>query len=274
MQKFTLHCHTHALDCFDGRNTAEEMISQAEKMGFEAIGISNHFCYHPNMILCSPMFFNDESKVLDAHLRIIDEVRSAAVGHKIKVYVGAEVDFFPSAIWRNAFERLMKKLDFDYLIGSNHYIRTADESQIYNIYHLDCLPPNLSAEDFKELVQQHWNNVVYTVESGYFNFLAHPDYCVVKIPDVPEFEENRWKIIEALDKTKMPFEVNTSGYNRIDMQHPCDWMLQELCERKVPTLLSDDAHSTAMIGQHFERAENLLKKFGCKERLGLEFLQK
>ena len=72
----------------------------------------------------------------------------------------------------------------------------------------------------------------------------------------------------------MPFEVNTSGYNRIDMQHPCDWMLQELCKREVPTIISDDAHSTEMLGQHFERAENLLKKLKCKKRLSLDFLQK
>lgn len=274
MQKFTLHCHTHALGCFDGRNTADEMISRAEELSFEGIGISNHFCWHPNAPQCSPMFINDENKALDMHLRIIDEVKTAALNHKIKVYVGAEVDFFPSAVWRKGFEKMLQKLNYDYLIGSNHFIRSEDESQIYNLYHLDLLPPNLKPEDFKELVQQHWNNVVYTIESGYFDFLAHPDYCVIKIPDVPEFEENRWKVIEALDKYKMPFEVNTSGYNRIDMQHPCDWMLEELCKRRVPTLLSDDAHSVEMLGQHFERAENLLQKFDCKKRLSLKFLEK
>lgn len=274
MQKFTLHCHTHALNCFDGRNTADEMISKAEELGFEAIGISNHFCWHPNVPQCSPMFINDEKKAYDMHLKIIEEVKTAAENHKIKVYVGAEVDFFPSAVWRNGFEKMLTKLEYDYLIGSNHFIRTADESQIYNLYHLDLLPSDIQPDDFKELVDQHWNNSVAAIESGYFDFLAHPDYCVIKIPDIPEYVEKRWKIIEALDKQKLPFEVNTSGFNRIEMQHPCDWMLEELCKRKVPALLSDDAHSTEMLGQHFERAEALLKKFNCKKRVGLDFLEK
>ena len=48
MQKFSYHTHTNILG-FDGKNTAEEMIKKAEEIGFEEIGISNHFIYHPNL---------------------------------------------------------------------------------------------------------------------------------------------------------------------------------------------------------------------------------
>ena len=274
MQKFTLHCHTNALGIFDGQNTAEEMISQAEKLGFEAIGISNHLCWHPNMQLSHPMFMNDEQKTITMFRHILEDIRTVAAKHKIKVYVGAEVDYFPSATWRNGFERMLKQLDFDYIIGSNHFIFTPDESYLCNIYHLDLLPSDLDKEQFNKLVQQHWDNVVNTIKSGYFNFLAHADYCVIKIPEFPNLEASRWKIIEALDETKMPFEVNTSGFNRINMQHPCDWMLKELCHRGVPTLLSDDSHSVSTLGQHFEKVENLLQSFNCKNRVGLEILKK
>ena len=88
MQKFTLHCHTNALGIFDGQNTAEEMISQAEKLGFEAIGISNHLCWHPNMQHSHPMFMNDEQKTVTMFKSILEETRTAAAKHKITVYNG------------------------------------------------------------------------------------------------------------------------------------------------------------------------------------------
>lgn len=54
------------------------------------------------------------------YLKTIDEIRTAAQKYKIKVYVGFEVDYFKSAEWRRSFEKLRKRLDVDYLIGSTH----------------------------------------------------------------------------------------------------------------------------------------------------------
>ena len=56
------------------------------------------------------------------------------------------------------------------------------------------------------------------------------------------------------------------GYNRIDMQHPTTWMLEELNKRGVPVIISDDAHDVSMLGQHFERAEKLLSELGYSNR--------
>lgn len=274
MQNFTLHCHTNSFGVFDGRSSVAEMINKAEELGFEAIGISNHLIWHPNMRPFSPMFFSDWNKIVDVFKRVIDEVKSEGEKHKIDVYVGAEVDFFPSKEWRNGFEKMLKELKFDYLIGSNHFLRNQDESFMCNLYHLNWLPENITEEEFNELVKNHWQNIIENIKSGYFNFLAHPDYCVIKIPDKKEYDEYRWQIVEALSKYHQTYEINTSGYNRINMQHPCDWMVEELCRRGVQTILSDDAHNVDMLGQHFARAENLLEKYHNQHRLTLDFLKK
>lgn len=250
------------------------MICCAEELGFETIGISNHLIWHPNVSGSSPMFFNDWNKAVDAQLRIKDEILQAAAKSKIKVLFGAEADFFPSAEWRKGFEKLTEKVDYDYLIATTHFIRTADEKLICNIYHLHELPADLKSDDFKSMVRQHWLNIVASVESGYYNFLAHPDYCIVKIPDIPEFDEYRWQIIETLDKHKLPFEVNTKGFDLVGIQHPTTWMLKELCKRKVPALISDDSHQTTQIGRHFDKAEQLLRECGCISRFNLDFLKK
>ena len=46
MQNFSLHTHTIG---FDGRNTEEEMLQKAEKLGLKTIGFSNHFIVYPTI---------------------------------------------------------------------------------------------------------------------------------------------------------------------------------------------------------------------------------
>jgi len=123
MQNYTYHSHTYALNKYDGRNTAKEMIEQAEKIGFSEIGISNHMCYHPNLSKSSPMNINDIYEAIDTYHQIISEIREAANGKKIKVYVGFEVDFFPSKRWRDDFEKISSTIKADYFIGASHIIQ-------------------------------------------------------------------------------------------------------------------------------------------------------
>ena len=79
---------------------------------------------------------------------------------------------------------------------------------------------------------------------------------------------NYWKekVIETLDEYKQPYELNTSGWTKIGEQHPHTWMLKELSYRKVPVVISDDAHRIEHVGQHFEQAEELLKDLNYKTR--------
>ena len=47
-QEFTLHTHNN--EChFDGRATAEEMVSTAAEKGFKTIGVSNHLICHEGL---------------------------------------------------------------------------------------------------------------------------------------------------------------------------------------------------------------------------------
>lgn len=271
MQKFTYHTHNNNFGIFDGLSSAEEMIVQAESMGFDTIGVSNHLIWHPEMNTDrETMFFSDLNKVIDVHKRNLETIREIGSKHKIRVLVGAEADFFPSAEWRKGFEKIIKAVDYDYLIATNHFIVSSDEKFICNLYHIKYLPEDFSPKLMQEAINNHWKNICESIRSGYYKFLAHPDYCIIKIPDKPEYDEFRWNIIETLDKCHFPFEVNTSGYNRINEQHPNTWMLRELCKRKVPVLISDDAHHTSQIGQHFERAEKLLADLNCQNRFSME----
>lgn len=158
-------------------------------------------------------------------------------------------------------------MDVDYYIGSTHTVRTADESRIYNIFHLEELPSGTTAEDMDELIKNYWLNVIESAQSGYFAFIAHLDYCAIfNLGVEPKWDDYKWRLIEALAKAKQPFELNTSGFERIKSPHPAPWMLKELKERNVPVVISDDAHSTTMLGRYFNEAEDLLSSLNYTNR--------
>ena len=270
IQNFTYHSHNNFGGVFDGRHSPEDMISAAEKLGFETIGVSNHLIWHHNMPCSHTMFFKDFDQALDTYKRSLDCLDEIASRHSIKILKGFEVDFFPSKEWRNGFEKMLKELKVDYLIGSTHFIRTEDESQMWNIYHLDELPQGTTVEDIDYYLSNYWKNILTAISSGYFNFMAHLDYCTqFNLSISAEWDEYKWQVIESLDKNKMPFEVNTSGISRIGRPFPDWWMVKELCRRQVPVLISDDAHYTEHLGRGFAEVEEKLKEFNCVKRFKL-----
>lgn len=269
MQNFTYHTHNGELD-FDGHNKAEEMIAAAESKGFAEIGVSNHLICHKNLEIVGgwqPMFFQDFKTAESCYQKHIDIIHKAAEKHNIKVRIGFEVDFFPSAYWRDNFEKMLKNLEVDYLIGSTHFVRDANENFLCNIYHLKYYPNLPNQPEYTEYLRNYWQNIVAAIESGYFTFIAHLDYITIfNICNTPEWDEYKWRVIEALAKRKQPYELNTSGYNRIAIQHPDTWILKELNKQGVPVIISDDAHDVSMLGQHFERAEKLLTEINYHNR--------
>lgn len=267
IQNYTYHSHNNFQGIFDGQSTAEEMIARAEELGFEAIGVSNHLCLHPNMPPASKMFFDNPQKALDVYKRMYAELDEIAERRKIKVYKGLEVDFFPSAVWRDWFEKLIKQLDYDYLIGASHFARNADETFMCNIFHLNTLPAETTAQEMDELLRGYWDNVLGAVKSGYFDFVAHLDYCTqFNLCMTPEWDDIKWNIINAVSSRKQPFEINTGGIARIGRPFPDWWICDELIKREVPVVISCDSHHSSHIGRHFAEVENHLADIGCKHR--------
>ena len=265
MQDFTYHSHNFSQGITDGKNTCDEMLSRAEEIGFSEIGVSNHFIYHPNIPVNHPMYFNDLNKALDFAKRDIEQTREAASRHKIKVYAGFEVDFFPSKMWRNAFEKMLKEVKPDYVIGSTHSGFNKDETIFRNVWFLGQEGPK--DEITKECLRNYWQNIIDCINSGYFAFIAHFDLAAnLGICTESEWDEWKWKVIEAFKQTKTPFEVNTNGIRRCGIPSP-DWrIVKELVRAGVPTLISDDAHNVGCLGQYFAEAESKLAEFGCKKR--------
>lgn len=269
MQKFTYHTHNNNFGIYDGRSTAANMIARAEELGFEEIGVSNHLCYHPCMPTDHAMFFDDYQKAEDLCKRNIHQLREEALNHKIKVRVGFEVDYFDSKEWRNAFEKLISKLNVDYYIGATHFLKDATEENVFNLYHLQKYAGNISKEELDTYLHNYWDNLVALIKSDYFAFVAHLDQPkLFNLCLGQEWDDDKYKVIDALTATKLPYEINTSGITKIgeNHQYPENWIIKQLRDANVPVLISDDAHCINDIGQHFEKAELLLSELNYTNR--------
>lgn len=273
MQNFNYHCHTNFQGIFDGQNTADEMITAAEAKNFTTIGISNHCICHPTIAKMPYMHnqnFADFDKLIDIYKQSFDWIDEAASKHKIKVLKGLEVDFFPSAEWRKGFEKVKQALKPDYLIGATHFIRSADESFMCGIYFLHTLPA-LTTDEMNELLRNYWHNIELATTSGYFDFIAHPDYCCLfDLCTGPEWDESKDRIVDVLASTQTPCEVNTGGLRRRGNPFP-DWkMVEKMIRKDVPLLISDDAHRIEDVGSCFAEVEDKLAELGCQNRFSFK----
>lgn len=262
MQDFTYHCHTNSLKIFDGRNSADQMITRAEELGFKEIGISNHLICHPcisEVDKVQAMFFREYHQVEDIYKRNIEDIHNAAAKHKIKVWVGFEVDYFNDPEWLRFFEKLRSKLEVDYYIGSSHLIYSTDYKTILKIKYLNTRPDLLNDDIVQNGLRNHWKNIISSVKSGYFTFMAHIDqirdkgFCISS-----EWDELKIELIETLAKYKTPYELSTKGLRKGNDFYPSRWFVEQLCQRQVPVLISDDAHTIQDLGDNFALAESLL----------------
>lgn len=274
MQKFSLHTHTLG---FDGRNSEEEMVAQAQTLGWKQLGFSNHFIVHPR-IKDSVMFvyavkgrydkiysasFDEAIAKFAAHYQKVDELKKET---NIRLLKGMEVDYFAAPEWREGFVKALNILKPDYLIGSAHFIEYRDT--LYNSHDVK----NASSIEQNMLLHRYWQNERAAAQSGLFDFMAHLDLMKkVGLGQGKEWQEEEQKTVDAIKNAGVRVELNTSGCKFGDEPYPSRRIMQMLAAAKIPVLLSDDAHSASQLGKHFEQTTELAHACGLNIADDLRF---
>lgn len=276
MQNFSYHTHTNFSD---GRNTVLEMVRQAKKLGFCELGISDHLSIHKNMqkSLSYPLWkqrgnshiFRDNfQNSLSEFQKHCEEIRKISKAEKIKLYVGFEVDYFTYDGWLDELKDFLSQLDYDYVLTGNHMLFDEKCENIFDLYDLPFLYSDIKIQ--QEFLHRHFVTIKKAVESGVFKFLAHIDYAR-KLGDAicaaDMFKKEKQDILAALQKNKVALEISTKGLRKINDFYPCQWILAESSELKIPFVISDDAHATNELGYKFELAEETLQKYKIFNRL-------
>ena len=243
----TANFHTHSTFC-DGTSTPREMVEQALALGFTALGFSGHVDIDPVM----------DVEAYLAEIRCLQK----EYADRIDILCGGEFDtFYPEPL----------RSDFDYKIGSNHYLDVGGDKPI-SIDYTEAV--------FCGLLHDYFGGDVYKLCKSYYERIANV-YDITKCDIVGHFDlvtkynnhlhlidedDDRYVIpaMEALDcllSKGVAFEVNTRMV-RTGRIYPARRFLKRIREANGEIIISSDAHNAIELNRGFNEAIGLVKECG------------
>lgn len=252
--------HTHTVYC-DGKNTCEELIQAAIKSGFSSIGFSGHGYTPIDTSYC--MSLENTKKYSEE----IDSLKEKYEG-KIKIYKGIEADL----------QSKINRSDYDYIIGSVHYIPYKDE----------FLPVDLSPEETKKIINRCFGGKSMAYARAYYdevkkvpsatscNILGHFDLVTKFCRYIPELDTSSKEYItcamdavQAVSEKISIFEVNTGAMSRGYTTYPYPELniLKEMKSCGMKPVITSDCHNEEHLDYGFDTARELLREAGYKEIL-------
>ncbi len=250
--------HQHCTFC-DGKDTPEEVVLEAIKKGFGAIGFSSH-CYMPIVKYSMP------SEATPAYKKEINRLKEA-YADQIDVFLGLEYDpCCPD-----------KPEGFDYLIGSLHGLYVDGDN-----YEFDGIP-----EHYIKMIDEHFGGDGLAFAKEYYRQLAqlpnkapidiigHYDLITRHLEKYDLFDWNdksyRDAALEAAEALagRVPlFELNTGAVCRGNRTspYPQDFIVKELKRLGFGVVISSDCHQKQNMDFWFEEGKEYLRSCGYTER--------
>ncbi|MBQ7208525.1 MAG: histidinol-phosphatase [Lentisphaeria bacterium] len=240
----------------DGASTAEEMCRAAKAAKIRVFGLSDHWVVHPDRKLM-PVPWSVAPDRLDAYFGELARLKKLFEDDSFTLLAGLEADFF----FENFREVLsaLEKYPLDYLVGSVHYAGT---------FPVDNSPAEwegLTEEAISSICREYWEKLLGAAECGAFSFLGHLDlpkkFGFVRDPEA--YLPAARRVLDAAAATGTPVELNTAGwFKECREPYPSPAILREACLRRVPVVISADAHASSHVNRNFPEAQALLRQAG------------
>jgi len=243
--------HTHTPLCRHAEGLPVAYVERALALGLREIGFSDH----------SPMpedgFDDWRMKIgeFPRYLEMVGEARDRFP--QIPVKLGLEVDFLEGREGWCA--ELADMADFDYLIGSVHYIAPG-----WDMDNPKWIGRWRDAASIEEIWTMYWRIYARCAGSGLFDILAHPD-LPKKFGFRPSGDLRRFYApsIEAAAKAGACIEINTAGLRKECREaYPAPEFLRMAREAGIPLVISSDAHAPGEVGHAFTEAVSLARAAG------------
>ncbi len=243
--------HVHTFLCNHAVGDPNEYVVQAKVIGVSEIGFADH----------APMpreDFDDwrmSKSQLEEYIRLIEGLRARHTGLEIRL--GLEVDYIPGYEWWT--ERLIKTYEWDYIIGSVHYLGDWDFDNSRKIQRWNEVEVDSVWRQYVELL-------IKAVQSGFFDVIGHLD--------LPKKFGHRPKtnvgllfadFFRVAANAGIAIEINTSGLRKDCREiYPSMELLQEMVKLGTPITFGSDAHAPGEVGWEFPRAVALAREVGFK----------
>jgi histidinol-phosphatase (PHP family) len=243
---------------FTGEN-AERYRAVASEQGISELGVSEHiYRFRQALELWQHPFWERYAHDdLDAYCEFVRT--------ETDLRLGIEMDFIAGAEDRTA--SLLGAHDFDYVVGSVHFIREgAVDMDDYSAWGTGG---GTSAE---KVWSRYFETVAESARSGLFDIIAHPDLVKYWGPSHPERAPERdprffyEPTVEAFAEAGVAVEVSTAGLRKpVAELYPAPAFLEMCLEAGVPVALSSDAHIPADVGHGYDATVEQLQEAGVQE---------
>lgn len=228
---------------------------QAQANGIEQFGISEHayHFYQTKDILSNPWVNERRFYDMEDYLQLFQQAHDANIDVKMSI----EMDYTPGK--HKEMESFIKGYDFDYVIGSVHWV--GDFGIDLGEYKHEW-----DRRDLKETYRKYFDQIVTLAESNLFDIVGHLDLVKIfnYVPTDEEFLLEQYeRATTALANSKTCVEISTAGIRKpVGKLYP-DPRLLKLCYSKgIPIVLSSDAHIPEDVGKDFDQAIDLAHSVG------------
>jgi len=259
--------HTHSRYC-DGHGELAEYAREALAAGLLAYGASAH----------SPVPFPCECAIpignLPAYSAEVRRLKDEYAG-RLPVYFGLELDFLPGLA--DFYARELFTWQLDYVVASVHYV----DGEYPDAWCYDETDERFVREvttrhggDARPIVEDYFRRVGLMLRDapswGLPVIVGHLDRIVLwNVDDCYFPTEGAWyrdlvdDALAAIARSGCVLEINTSGWNKkIGAPNPNADVLRRAADRRIPVIVSADAHWPVNVAQHFPRGVAVLREAG------------
>ncbi len=269
---FLSNAHTHTGYC-DGKNTPEEMIGAAQRLGFVSLGFSGHGDQG-----FDPLYSMGEGRQ-EAYLKELRALQAAQLekGEGPRLWVGLEQDgFTPSE------SKQKNREQFDYLLGSTHYLCQDFHGQSVAVDgDLQCLKAYVEARfagDMLAMARAYFDAHVEMLRGdrphiiGHFDLVRkHAERSGLFDAQSPAYRKMALAALQSAFVSGGVLEVNTGGMARGYLRdvYPSRELLGAWREMGGRVTLTSDCHDARHLDFGFPQTLARLKSLGFASLLRL-----
>ena len=244
--------HMHSLLCRHGEGQIYEYVESAIEKGLTEIGFAEHI---PIPDLDDPT----GRMVIDDWETYVKHVKSAQKNYpEISIRFGIEADYLPA--FMPYIESFLSDYDFDYVIGSVHFVEDWDFSNPALNHRLDEFGVNVLYERYYQLIQE-------AAATGLYDIIGHLD-LPKKLQKQPTVSDSEWvrSALLAIKTYDLALDVNSSGLRKEAREiYPRPDILRQAFELGIPVCMGSDAHKPTEVAADFSKSTRLLNEIGYKE---------
>lgn len=232
----------------DGKGEMAEYAEKAMQNKIDEIGFSDHVHVHKEA-------WSMASSNLSKYVNSIRELRKAV---QVSVKAGLEVEFVSNVT--DSLVPTINQYDFDYLMGSVHYIGNW-------LVDSDREIEEWKRRDVDEVYQQYFHLVQHMAATRLFDIVGHLD-LVKKFNFRPknDLSDLMLQTVKTIRQSGMCIEVNAGGLRKPCHEiFPNEKLLKMCFDNGVPITLGSDAHTPNDVGAGLEEAVKLARRIGYGE---------